>query len=205
MPLASDTVAITGVSGAVETVILKDASPLEVAGDLISAEGFFVGDPERGSARLSAETPVATGVSDAPREKILLANHIDIAGRSLEVVSVDNTAVDSGNHVNKYNGKFLYGHNSAGVFGVLYGVNEGDTFSLTENGVTRSYRVQAVVIYEKIDDYTLSLNGQKIKMSVVAKARYSGVNYDLSLMTCYGTSYGNGDASHRLVLFASAI
>ena len=34
----------------------------------------FAEDSERGSARTSAETPVATGVSDAPRERILLAD-----------------------------------------------------------------------------------------------------------------------------------
>ncbi|MBR5027182.1 GTPase ObgE [Candidatus Saccharibacteria bacterium] len=36
--------------------------------------GSFAEDSERGSARTSAETPVATGVSDAPRERILIAD-----------------------------------------------------------------------------------------------------------------------------------
>ena len=132
-------------------------------------------------------------------------NQVSIAGRTLSLVHVDSTAADAGNHVNKYGNKFLYGHNTSNVFGVLYNVGVGEVFSVTENGVTKKYRVRAVVIYEKVNDYTLRLNDKDIKMTVVAKARYNGVNYDLSLMTCYGTSYGNGDASHRLVLFASAI
>ena len=43
----------------------------------VSPKGSFAGDTERGSASLSAETPVATGVSDAPRERILLADLIE--------------------------------------------------------------------------------------------------------------------------------
>ena len=71
-------------------------------------------------------------------------------------------------------------------------------------GVTRNYQVKQVVIFEKNND-KLQLGGDGSYMGAVAKAKHAGVIYDLSLMTCYGTSYGNGDASHRLVLFASAI
>ena len=44
-----------------------------------------------------------------------------------------------------------------------------------------------------------------MQMSAVAGARHGRVQYDLALMTCYGTSYGNGDASHRLVVFANRL
>ena len=40
----------------------------------IGTKGSFEGGPEVGKPRISAETPVATGVSDAPRERILLAD-----------------------------------------------------------------------------------------------------------------------------------
>ena len=40
----------------------------------IGAKGSFEGGSEPGKARSSAETPVATGVSDTPRERILLAD-----------------------------------------------------------------------------------------------------------------------------------
>ena len=190
MPFASDTVEVTDIFGAVETVIVKEEKT-----------SWNVVEPVTVKA---APAPSHPNVFKKEYSQPLPANRINIAGRSLEVVDVDNTAVDSGNHVNRYNEKFLYGHNSAGVFGVLYNVHEGDIFSLAKNGVTTNYRVQAVVVYEKVDGYTLGFNGQNVKMSAVARARHNGVSYDLSLMTCYGTSYGNGDASHRLVLFASA-
>lgn len=201
MPFASDTVAINDIDRSFETVVEVEA------GDALS--------------RGASETPVATGVSalalglpasgvpskevSQPRQTAL-ANRIDIAGRSLEVVNVANTSVDVGNHVNKYGEKFLYGHNLANVFGALYNVNEGDTFSVTLGGVTKNYLVQAKVIYEKVGPTTLNLNGLEVEMNVLTRARYSGVaTYDMALMTCYGTMYGNGDASHRLVLFANAI
>ena len=40
----------------------------------LGAKGSFEEGSEPGKARISAETPVATGVSDAPRERILLAD-----------------------------------------------------------------------------------------------------------------------------------
>ena len=40
----------------------------------LGAKGSFEESSEPGKARISAETPVATGVSDAPRERILLAD-----------------------------------------------------------------------------------------------------------------------------------
>ena len=62
------------------------------------------------------------------------------------------------------------------------------------------------MIYEKdVAAGKLRLNGEGSYMYAVAHARHSGVQYDLSIMTCYGTSFGNGDASHRLVIFANAI
>ncbi len=40
----------------------------------VGVKGPFAGDPDPGKARTGPETPVATGVSDAPRERILLAD-----------------------------------------------------------------------------------------------------------------------------------
>lgn len=193
LPFASDTVAFTDLSGATETVIVKEEAPV------------IIETPE------VVETPAPSAIKSAPSAstkeviKSQPANRIDIAGRSLEIVDVSDTAVNSGNHVNKFSSKFLYGHNTANVFGGLYNMSVGNTFSVTDDGVTKNYQVKAIAIYEKVNDYTLRLEGKDIKMNIVAKARYNGTNYDLSLMTCYGTSYGNGDASHRLVLFANAI
>ncbi len=133
-------------------------------------------------------------------------NTIVIAGRKLDIVDVASTAVDSGSHVNKYRDKFLYGHNTAGVFGGIVSLGAGSMFSVTYDGVSRNYVVAKTVIYEKnIETGKLQLNGAGSYMGAVADARSEGVKYDLSLMTCYGVSYGNGDASHRFVIFANEI
>ncbi len=133
-------------------------------------------------------------------------NNIAIAGRTLEIINVESTAIDSGNHVNKYGNRFLYGHNTGAVFGGLSSLGVGSIFTVTEDSVKITYRVQRVVIFEKnVESGRLQINGEGNYMRPVANATMDGVQYDLSIMTCYGTSYGNGDASHRLVLFADAV
>lgn len=146
--------------------------------------------------------------SDEESEPVYEApsDSITIAGRTLDIVDVSDTTVDAGGHVNKYGDRFLYGHNTSNVFGGLTSLGVGSRFSVTYDGDTTYYVVTKVVIYEKNRDTgKLQLNGSGSYMRSVANAKYDGVQYDLSIMTCYGTSYGNGDASHRLVLFANAI
>lgn len=196
--MASDSVAIHDLDRANETVVVE--TPVVVA----EAPVHSVQTPAR-----VMNTPVVATSTPAPVVKeapVVSKNTISIGGRTLDIVDVSNTSVDAGNHVNKFGDKFLYAHNAANTFGVLYNLGQGSTFSITYGGVTKNYRVEtAPVIYAKVNGTTLNLNGVDVDMSVVAKkARYSGVgNFDLALMTCYGTSYGNGDASHRLVLFAN--
>ena len=60
-----------------------------------------------------------------------------------------------------------------------------------------TYNVSERVVYEKTDAY--SLNGSR---AVMKNLKNSAYGHDFALMTCYGTSLGNGDATHRLVIFA---
>ncbi|MBQ3320628.1 hypothetical protein IJG71_00625 [Candidatus Saccharibacteria bacterium] len=134
------------------------------------------------------------------------ADSITIAGRTLRIVDVSDTAVDSGDHVNKYGSNFLYGHNSSAVFGNLVNMGVGSTFSITYGGVTTNYQVSKVTIFEKdVASGKLQLDGSGNYMRAVSNGKSDGVKHDFAIMTCYGTSYGNGDASHRLVLFADEI
>ena len=148
----------------------------------------------------TAKTSYSQPINKPP----LSNNYIIIAGRSLNIVPVSQTEINAGDHVNKYGEKLLYGHNSSTVFGNLKNLGIGSTFTITENGTTTTYKIAKTITFEK-NNGLLQLNGDGSYMKSVANARSNGVNYDLALMTCAGTSYGNGDASHRLVLFANKI
>ena len=135
-----------------------------------------------------------------------VSNYISVNGRNISVVDVASTAVNAGDHVNKYGSRFYYGHNTGAVFGGLVNYGVGSSFSIYYGGVMHNYRVAKVMIFEKnVSNGHLELNGSGNYMRSVADARSGGVQYDVSLMTCHGTSYGDGDASHRLVLYANEI
>lgn len=95
--------------------------------------------------------------------------------------------------------KLVYAHNSANLLGNLKNLNVGDEFSITDGGVTVLYRVAEATLYR---NETEGLNGDPTLMSQIA---YSALGHDVALLTCAGTSYGNGNASHRLVVFADKI
>ena len=151
-------------------------------------------------------TPIAAPNAGKP------ADSIQIAGKSLNITTVDNTIADSGNHVNRFkkgnfDGRFLYGHNRAAVFGGLKNLGVGNTFTVTLDGVQNTYRIAQIVIFNKnVAKGTVELAGDETNyMGQVAKAKFKGVQYDLSVMTCHGQSLGGGDATERLVIFANKI
>lgn len=188
--MASDSFTLTGLDNAGITETVPIVEEKTVAAEPVVDSGNYV-------------TPVY--VAPAP-VYAAPSNNIAVAGRTLAIVDVADTTVNSGDHVNKYGDRFLYGHNTAGVFGGLTSLGVGSTFSVTYGGVTTNYQVAKIVIFEKnVENGRLQLNGAGNYMRAVANAKSDGVQYGLSLMTCYGTSYGNGDASHRWVIFANAI
>lgn len=190
---AADHFEVTGLNptNIVETVPLPEPEPEPAPVEIASAP-VSVATP----VVYQAPAPAPAPVSLAP------ANAISIGGRVLPIVDVADTSVDAGDHVNRYNGKFLYGHNSAAVFSILYSVGVGNVFTIASGGTSINYQVTEVAIYEKTSPTSLSQNGKKISMLYVANGKN---RYDLTLMTCYGTSYGNGDASHRYVIYANAV
>jgi hypothetical protein len=133
-----------------------------------------------------------------------MGSYISVSGRNIPVIDVSSTALDAGDHVNKFGDRFYYGHNSGNVFGGLVNYGVGTSFSINSNGITHNYRVVKAVVYEKNAELgRLQLNGSGSYMKAVSQARSDGVQYSIALMTCYGTPYGNGGATHRLVLFAN--
>ncbi len=93
--------------------------------------------------------------------------------------------------------KLVYAHNT--ILGALHSFAPGQTFTLTENGVTTSYQVSAVVTYANTES---GLDGQPDLMGRIA---YSALGHSVALMTCAGTPYGNGNATHRIVVFADQL
>lgn len=135
----------------------------------------------------------------APRQ-----NYISIMGRTLNVVTSDSTNwtpdYDVARYVHgRYNGVFYYAHNHSSVFGGLANLPVGSTFTINLNGYNHTYKVALVDPYVVKDDSLAKAMGD------IASARWHGVQYSISLMTCAGSSLGNGDATHRTLLFAYEI
>ena len=185
--MASETAPVTGLSnvGVVETIPLPEPEPEPVI------------------ATASISRPRAAQISSTIQAvTVAPANAISIAGRVIPIVDVADTAVDAGDHVNKYGAKFLYGHNTAAVFGNLTSVGVGNVFTVAYGGTSRNYQVQEVQVFEKTSPKQLSVGGRDYRMSYIANGMG---RYDIVLMTCYGTMLGGGDATHRYVVFANAI
>ena len=191
--MASDDYALSGLdnTGIVETVIIEETQDEPIAEEV-------------------QEEPVAI----APQEPVLPDNYITVGGRTIEIIDSNDTRNDAGRYAARYNDTFIYGHNSNVVFDVLYGVRIGNTFTIVYNGTATTYMIRNVIIYRKtgdtalrVDDASSGINGTDVPMKYIAKGQEmpGGAQYNIALMTCYGTSYGNGDASHRLVVFADAI
>ena len=184
---ASDVAPVTGLSnaGVVETIPLPEPEPEPV-----------IATASVNRPQITYTAPVAQSETVAP------ANAISVAGRTVPIVDVADTAVDAGDHVNKYGAKFLYGHNTGAVFGNLTSVGVGNVFTIAYNGTSRNYQVQEVIIFEKTSPTQLSANGRDYRMSYIANGMG---RYDMALMTCYGTMLGGGDATHRYVVFANGV
>ena len=97
-------------------------------------------------------------------------------------------------------GKMIYGHNSWALLGSLAERYAGEIITITEGGVVSNYRVAESVLYAKTSDGRLE--GDPGLMSSIVR---TAMGHDVALFTCAGTSYGNGDASHRLVVYADRV
>lgn len=125
------------------------------------------------------------------------SSYITIANNTLRIEDVNDTLIDSTDHVNRWGKKFLYGHNTSKVFGPIRSLSNGATFTVLMDGQESTYQIM----------YTETMERPKVEKNMlgIAYATYNGVRYDLSLMTCAGTSLGGGDATHRFVIFANKI
>lgn len=91
--------------------------------------------------------------------------------------------------------RFYYAHNT-GAFRNLSSLKVGDSFTL--GGA--KYEVKAVALF----DYATTQSS----MGNIARANYSGNQYDISMMTCAGSrnaNLPNGTSDHRLIVYANRV
>lgn len=194
---ADDKVAVQGIAGlgTVQTVVAE------------ANEAFILDETPKTLSPVTTATPVAvtrTATVTSTTQAIVqtVEDNIKIAGKTLQIQSVGDTSVESGGHVNSI-GKLLYGHNSGAVFGGLAGLSVGNTFTVTRNNVTTTYRIASKTVYER-QELTVGKreNGFQTLMAMI---RDGALGHSVALMTCAGQDLGGGDATHRLVIFADAI
>ena len=186
---AADEVVLTGLDpeGIVETIPLPEPEP----------------EPEPVYQTLSTITYTAV----APAPVILPANNIQINGRTIELGYTGSTGEDAGGltYAWYYSSEtFIYGHNSANVFGFLNSAYDGNwlkgmNFSVNMNGGSQNYTVLVYRLYDydASQPYYLWYNGGKTKMGPIIGAQLDGTQYRMAIMTCYAGS------SKRLVVFAN--
>ncbi|MBQ8991820.1 hypothetical protein IJ103_02025 [Candidatus Saccharibacteria bacterium] len=164
----------------------------------------------------TAQEYVAPVAQEYVAPAVEIYDQINIAGNTVPIFYSSDTLIDAGSKVGLYGEHFLYGHNTANVFGGLQYLSVGSQFTVTLNGNTKTYQIvgsdlQTKSHFEGETIITTKMTGMtvktkmKIMKAITAYGEYGGNYYDYILMTCAGTSYGNGDASHRLVLFANAV
>lgn len=193
----------TNIISDTNTSATSDNQPAEpVKADSIASD-YQGSNQQKAATRSSGNTNI--------RVTVTRGSYISIGGRDISIFDTGTTAVDAGSRVARYGDRFLFGHNSGSVFGHLAGLPIGTEFSVTLNGNTTNYRISNKVIF----NHEFTPSGQELLypegypgrnfMSSIINARYMSRQYSLSLMTCHGISYGGGDASQRLVVFADAI
>lgn len=174
---ACDEVALTGVDDSSAVLTTPDPESEPVFEPIMTAASYRV--PSAGAAPVVAPTLTNYTVSIVTGE---------IVADNLSYNAIYRT------------GKFIYGHNSSNLLGNLGNLDVGDIFTITENGTVGTYRVADKVLYEKAANGYLDGS-----FSLTYDVEVNASGHSVSLMTCAGTSYGNGDASHRLVVFADQV
>ena len=111
----------------------------------------------------------------------------DVAGLSLEDGKLDTPKYIVGSYTKHKNTTLLIGHSNT-VFSDLKNVQIGEKV-IYNNAIYNIYKSEVAE-----------------KTSIVMKDLLSENETDtLILMTCHGQLYGDGDASHRLLIFASRV
>ena len=177
-----------------DTAITSVDTPIITKIEITEIADTFKPDNSTKQSAKPVEKPAAKPV-EKPNNTI--SNNIKIGGRTISIFRTSATTTDSGKQVARYKEKFLYGHNTETVFGMLKNLPIGSTFSVTEDEIESNYQIASSITLEKSETARF--------MNALVDGRYKGNRYDLVLMTCAGESLGGGDATHRLIVFANRI
>ena len=187
---ASDSVVVSGIddSRAVLTVVSEtvETPAAPEAGEVAT----YVAPAPTTPVVAVASTPVKAPapVAKAPSQSVKFSWGVQ------ELFDASSTSVNAGNKVAR-RGKLIWGHNYTD-FGKITSLKIGDTFTITENGATATYKVAAnpingsagVVLDKKSDailSYAANPKYDTIDMSALIKY---GMGHSLALMTCYGSN-----------------
>lgn len=101
-------------------------------------------------------------------------------------------------------GKLVYAHNDPALMLSALSLRAGSIFTVTENGVTKTYRVAETQIISKAELAAVIPGTSYNLMSKVAYSaeNQNGVKHSIALMTCYERTRG---AANRYVVFANEI
>ena len=202
-PLVSNAKADINPEIATETEQTTDDMMLEAKEQITKANVTEITD------KAEITTPVRTYTAS----KTTTTGAAATSGYNYTVTRTTGTVVKTPTYSDIYRtGSLVYAHNSSNLFGNLKNLGIGATFTLTENGVATTYRVSGVEYFKKItvsngEDLAKCVGGTTDNcsgrwMNSIVK---NGLYHNVALMTCAGTSYGNGDASHRLVILADRV
>ena len=109
------------------------------------------------------------------------------------------TVQNPGRNVYK-TGKLVYAHND--IFRSVLSLNAGDVFTITDNGVTKTYQVKSAQVFEKVSATKLALCNSSSCSGDWMSAIVNGsqmFKHDVALMTCMP------DDHYRKVVFAVEI
>ena len=190
---ATDDVVLTGLNpaGMVETVPLPEPEP-EPEPATVSQQTV---NYSAGTTAVLASNPVVE-----PVQNVVVTPNYTVT-RYVGSVSEYTSIAHSLSYSDLYKfRKMIYGHNTSALLGSLAYRYPGEVITITENGVPMNYQVMTTAVYQKTADG--NLEGDPKLMGNIAS---TALGYDVALLTCAGTPYGNGDASHRLVVFANRI
>lgn len=157
-----------------------------------------------------ADKEIATGITRVAYVPVTTsyyytgANYIANLFHINNPTPVSSPAVDAGAGVMRYmgyGGRFLYGHSTMG-FSRLKTLYVGDTFTVTMDGGTATYRVVQRYVFNKGAELDGAANSSR-RARIYSAVDENGASHALSLMTCGNGA--NNDANYRLVLFADRI